>query len=447
MDDLATLSTAVDAALEEMEAATTAIREAGDDADFDKLERAFRKAEVTHATADKKRALEEARRSLKVPPAIPSSTPLGGRVSVTGEPLTYERHAPWGFFSDMFQAAKGSPQARERLDAHRHEMEVEGRPAPIAGESRAAITQTMGEGGELIAPAYLQDKWVGLPRPSRPIANTFTKEKWLQTNSINLPKIKSGTTVAIQTDGGTVSSTAITTELVTHTAQTVAGSQDVSQQLVDLSLPGVDVVIFDDLTRALDTLIDSKCIEGTVTNAKGLNQVSGINTVTYTEASPKVKAFYSKVALAQLEVNKNVFLPPTVIAMHPSRWAWLLAASDTAERPLVVPVGAPGFNAIALQDKVAAENLVGTFQGLPVSADPNIATNKGAGTNQDEVFVYRGDEIYLWESTPVLRIFEQVLSAKLEVRIQSYVYYTLIAGRLPKSISVLQGTGLVAPSL
>ncbi len=411
------------------------------------LQRAFDKARDEHKGLDRQLAVEEARSNLPVPPA--EGLRFRDGVRVTGEPLTYEPEAPWGFFSDMFAATKGSPEARDRLDNHRHEMSVEGRRAPVGPgvEARAAITQTMGEGGELIAPIYLQDKWVGLPRPTRPIANTFRQEKWLHTNSINLPKIKSGTTVAVQTDGGTVSSTAITTELITGQAQTIAGSQDVSQQLVDLSGPGVDQVLFDDLTRAIDTQVDVKCIEGTATNAKGLTQVSGINTVTFTETTPKVTKFYSKTALAGLEVSKGVFLPPTVIAMHPSRWAWLLAASDTAERPLVVPHGAPGFNATALQDKVAAQNLVGSFQGLPVIIDPNIPTTKGAGTNQDEVYVYDGNQIYMWESTPVLRIFEQVLSAKLEVRIQAYVYMILIAGRLPKSISVMQGTGLAAVSL
>ena len=48
-DDLKTLETEVDSALEAMEAATKAIREAGDDANFDTLERQFRQAEVTTA--------------------------------------------------------------------------------------------------------------------------------------------------------------------------------------------------------------------------------------------------------------------------------------------------------------------------------------------------------------------------------------------------------------
>ena len=42
-------------------------------------------------------------------------------------------------------------------------------------------------------------------------------------------------------------------------------------------MPGVDEVIFDDLSRAYVTQLDVKVIEGRVTNAKGINELSGTN--------------------------------------------------------------------------------------------------------------------------------------------------------------------------
>jgi HK97 family phage major capsid protein len=348
----------------------------------------------------------------------------------------------------MYRASSGDPTARERLDRHR--TEVAGtkcaRSVHSGRDERANPSQTLGEGGELIAPVYLQDEWIGLPRAHRPIADTLNKQPWVHTNSINLPKVKSGATVAVQTDLGSVSSTAITTELVTGAAQTIAGQQDVSQQLVDLSTPGTEKVIFDDITRAYGTLVHVKVIEGTVTNAKGINQVTGTNSITFTEGTPKVSKFFSKLAEAIAKVNTGIFAPPTVIAMTPLRWAWLLASVDTAERPLFTPVGQPGFNALGLQTKVAAENIVGNIMGIPVVIDASIPQNLGAGTNQDEVFFYRADQLYTWESTPTLRIFPEVLSAKFEVRYQLYGYIIPILGRLPKSISRISGSGLAAPS-
>src|SRR6478672_7117278 len=50
-------------------------------------------------------------------------------------------------------------------------------------------------------------------------------------------------------------------------------------------------------------------------------------------------------------------------------------------------------------------------------------TTKGAGTNQDEVFVIRADQLYLWESPPKLRLLEQTKAEKLEVLAQIWGYY------------------------
>ena len=72
-----------------------------------------------------------------------------------------------------------------------------------------------------------QEEWIKLPRASRPIANTLKNMPWIPgTNSINLPKISGGTAVAVQTDGGSVQSTDITTTSVNGAVQTIAGQQD-----------------------------------------------------------------------------------------------------------------------------------------------------------------------------------------------------------------------------
>lgn len=200
--------------------------------------------------------------------------------------------------------------------------------------------------------------------------------------------------------------------------------------------------IFDDLGRAYAQQLDSKILNSTVTNAKGLLQVSGTNAVTYTDTTPTVPELYAKVADAYQKVNTGRFLPPQYLAMTPMRWAWILASLDTQNRPLVVPVGQPGFNAAGLSDKIAAEDIVGTFFGLPVVVDANLPTTLGAGTNEDRIIVYRGSDCYLWESEPRLRVFEEVLSSTLSVRLQVYGYFAVVAGRLPAAISIISGSGL-----
>lgn len=438
---------AVKAALERMEAAHTALDEAGEDADVEALTRTFDEAEADHKAAvtkfERAKLVEEARAAAPVEPVADDDDPEDDKPadparakSRTREgELVYQHRGEHSIFEDMARSkVENDSAAGERLNRHRQEM-----------EERAHPSQTAGEGGELIAPVYLQDRWIKVPRAGRAIADSLNHFPFPGTNQINLPKILTGTTTAQQTDGGAVSSTDITTGLITGQAKTIAGQQDVSMQLVDLSEPAVGEVLFDDLARDYNQRVDVFVINNNGTNAKGLLEVSGTNMITYTQATPTVPLLYPKIANGVLQVNTGIFRPPNLIAMHPRRWATFIAALDSSNRPLITPY-APQ-NSIAAFDRVAPESLVGGLQGLPVIVDANLPTNEGASTNQDSILIYSADDLYLFEDeTPRLRVLEEVLSGTLQVRFQLYNYVTLIAGRLPKAISKVQGTGLVEPS-
>lgn len=92
-----------------------------------------------------------------------------------------------------------------------------------------------------------------------------------------------------------------------------------------------------------------------------------------------------------------------------------------------------------------SEGRVGSFAGLPVYVDGNIATNTGAGTNQDVVLVLNPAETYLYESTIRTRVLPEVLSGTLTVRVQVYGYMAM-ATRQAKSIAVISGSGLTPPA-
>jgi hypothetical protein len=65
-------------------------------------------------------------------------------------------------------------------------------------------------------------------------------------------------------------------------------------------------------------------------------------------------------------------------------------------------------------------------------------------TDQDVILVLNTAETYLYESTPRVRVLQQVLSGTLTARIQLYNYVAL-ATRQPKSIAVISGTGATTP--
>ncbi len=456
---------AVREAFERMEAALAALENSPRGASLERLQRAFDDAEADHAseveTLDRYRAVSEARENLPVAPADEERTPENdpvrgnGRARVTGEPLTYQRGGPNSLFRDLLLADKGNLAASERLQRHSREMVEHGQRV-----EQRDLSSTDAAGGYLVPPLWLQEEFVSLARAGRVVANVIgSRDLPPNTDSINLPRMSSGTAVADQADNASVQKTDAAFDTIAADVKTIAGLQDASLQLVDRSLPGVDEVIFADLARAYHVQLDSQVINSSTTNNKGLLQVSGTNSVTFTSGSPTLPLLYSKIADGIRQINEGVFLPPTAVFMAPRRWAWCLASLDSQNRPLIVPnaiTGDPGsfggdvesVNPAGTQGAVIAEGAVGSIQGLPVYVDSNIPSTLGAGTNEDRVIVARVPDLYLWEDAagPYLETFRDVLSGTLQVRFRLHSYWSQLHARRPKSISVVSGSGLASPS-
>jgi hypothetical protein len=84
--------------------------------------------------------------------------------------------------------------------------------------------------------------------------------------------------------------------------------------------------------------------------------------------------------------------------------------------------------------------------GLPVIVDPNIPTNIGAGTNQDNVYVARAADLRLWETGLRAETFTEPYADSMGVLFRAFAYSAAIPGRYTTSVSVISGTGLVAPT-
>ena len=93
----------------------------------------------------------------------------------------------------------------------------------------------------------------------------------------------------------------------------------------------------------------------------------------------------------------------------------------------------------------AAQVVVGQLLGMKVVVDPSMPTNVGAGTNQDAVIVVRGDDQVLYESTPRAEVFREIKADSLRVYLRVFNYLAFTT-RYPKSISLINGTGLVPPT-
>lgn len=362
--------------------------------------------------------------------------PAGG-AQVTDPPV-YRQGGQESYFRDLVRAnIRQSPDSFDRLRRNDRQMadSVEYR----------ALTTTDGAGGEMVPPLWMVQQFIELARAGRVFADQINQQPLpAGTDSINLPRLATGTAVAEQaTQNTAVQNTDATTNSISASVATIAGQQVVSVQLLEQSPVNMDAILLQDLAADYAIKADVFALNNNAAGKLGVLNVSGINPVTYTDASPTVGEAYAKVADAIQQIHTGRLMPADKIFMHPRRWAWYLSALDTAGRPLVTP---DSQNSIAQSGGVVSEGRVGVLQGLPVFVDPNIPTNLGAGTNEDRIIVVRSGDVILYEGTPRAEAFREPLAAQLSVLLRFYNYIAIHGSRYPKSISVISGTGLITPT-
>ena len=423
---------------------------AEEDAEFRDLTGKIKSKDTDLASLDEriKELSEEEERKSQLTEGALAVKRATARVSSVSEGRIYEQGNGRSYLQDMARVqlnmdADGGSIERLR----RHAIDVQ---ADAANPEFRDLNRTDGTGGYAIPPLWLMSQFVELARAGRAYANVVNGQALPGgTDSINIPKVATGTASAIQTaDNAAVQETDLTDTFINAPVRTIAGQQDVAIQLLDQSPVSFDEVIFRDLVADYATKTDLQVISGSGSAGQvtGVRATSGITTVTYTDATPTVAKLYSKVADAVQRVHTLRFMAPTVIVMHPRRWAYLLAASDSNGRPLVVPDAGNPQNAVATLGSVGSQQVVGQMHGLPVITDPSMPTNLGAGTNEDVIHVLRASDILLYESGLRSRVLPDVGSGNLTVRLQVYGYLAFTAARYPASVVEIGGTGLVSPT-
>lgn len=380
----------------------------------------------------------------EVHPGAPA--PSYGGTTTRGRDVYTEERDKTGersYFSDMFRSqVLNDVGASQRIAQHN-------------AERAAASTAFAG----LVPPQYLIDQAALVARAGRPFANSVLSLQLPdQGTSLIVPRGTTGASVASQaTENTAVSSTDEVWQNVNVPVVTVAGQATPSRQSLERGAPGIDSLIYADLAGAYAAELDRQLLAG----SGGSNQVLGvINTAGVAQSSAftaaaTISTFYTKTAGQIASISTARGLPPDSIAMHPRRYAWLLAQTDSAGRPLVTPDldagaqnamggtgGAPGYGTGA-----------GKFLGLAIVVDSNMPASVGSGP-EDQVVVYRASDLLLWENAdgmPTELRFEQTLGNQLTVTLVSYGYAGFTAGRYPSAAGIIGGNaaagfGLVAPT-
>ena len=365
-------------------------------------------------------------------------------VRVVAEARTYHRgQDPRGrgrdFLTDVAAEFRGSSAARQRLERHMAEERVE------RGAQIERATTTAAYTGWVV-PQYLIELNAAAAVAGRRFADVCNHHDLPETGmTCYLSKITTGSSVDDQSsENATVSETDMDDTQISIGVRTAAGSQTVSRQALERGA-GVDDITFADLLKRYNKNLDTKVISATTS---GLTNVA--TSVAYTDASPTAAELYPKIQAAASGAE-SVFLDVVdglVVVMHPRRWRWLSAAM-TSTWPFVAGDRVPAQAAAVTEGNLSESATIRGYlpDGTPVVTDANIATNLGAGTNEDEIYVVAPEECHLWEdpSAPML-IRAETNPKKLQLDLVLYGYYAFYLDRYAGGHQKIAGTGLTTPT-
>jgi len=443
-------------AREQRKTAADAFEAAPEDAStetLETLERAFNDADdlVDHATDDIDR-LERIARAR-------AESPAPETIRVIREPLTYERERrEYSFLIDLarheFGRGKDLELSRKRLESHRREADVEmkerkevrervftreletmvaeleknnpqlARALQRSGLSlveKRAINRVDGSGGEFVPPIWLLDEYAALARAGRPFADRLRNIPLpAGTDSINIPRITGGGLTGVQTgDNQNVAAQDPTTATVTAPVRTIAGQIDAALQLLDQSPLAFDEIMFEDLLADYAMQLDIQLWNGSGAAGQllGLLNTSGINAITYTDASPTVPELWPKLAGALNAASNARKRVPDAFWSHGQRWFWAASQLDANLRPFFLPASNGPQNALGLQEgSFNQDGPVTNVLAVPWYLDLNIPTNINA--NQDPIVATVMRDHVLFEGDQNVRVLKEILSGSLGVRFQ-----------------------------
>lgn len=343
------------------------------------------------------------------------------------------------FERDVASAFLGDYEAQSRLQRHMQEERTE------RGDQlqRAAGT---GAFAGLVVPQYLTDMYAPAAAARRPFADACRNHDLPpQGMTVNLSRITTSTAVDNQSaENAAVTEQDIDDTLHTVNVQTAAGQQTLSRQAIERGA-GVEAVVMDDLFRRYHTNLDGKLLNQATT---GLTNVA--TTVAYTDGTPTAAELYPKVieALAGVEAAMlDMASGDNIAVMHSRRWYWMQNAMGSTW-PLITQPGVIAQTLGANYATAYGRGVRGVLpNGTPVIVDNNIATNLGAGTNEDEIYLVDRQECHLWEDpdAPMYIRAEQTKAASLGVLLVVYGYYAYTHNRYAHSRKIA-GTGLVTPT-
>jgi len=352
-------------------------------------------------------------------------------VVVRSEEKTYRPDGDHDFLRDAYRSQFSNDiEARDRVFRARD-------------EALAEYRSTTGNFGGLVVPQFLTAQFAEVLRSGRPFLNNVTAVPLPEAGmTLTIPRGATGSTVAAQeTQNVAVSNTTFTESDLVVPVRTFAGQQVVSRQSVDRGT-GIAQILLGDLYADYATKVNVSAISGAGTGGGHWGSLNTTSVQTAAWTGTTGGSLVASIHNALGKINAARFAAADLVVMHPRRWAWLCAQSDTAGRPLVEIAGYTGDNVVAA-GSAAAYGVVGSVAGVPVVTDAGMPIVLGASTDEDRIIVTRrADNLFMEDAAaPVGFNFEEVLGDQLSVRMVVFGYSAFTAGRFPVGTCVLSGTG------
>lgn len=334
---------------------------------------------------------------------------LGQFTTQDRDPGHYTRSAANSFFGDLHRARSGDDDAARRLVEH----------------NRALSTGTGNAGAGVVPPKWLAEEFELLARQGRALASAVRNiGLGSDPRPITLPKQTVGTdgVLAEQSaeNGLTPSTDGWASDVDTVTPKPTTGIQIVSRQMLDMSSPAIDALIYGDMLAAYNQKIEAKVGLALVT-AAGTAVTTFANEAAFTAGTLAASDAVVDAAIAVRNARK---LPADILAMGVVRYGAFLKMKDANGRPLIPQETAGPMNVIGT-GSVAVE---GRLHGLGVVASDGVST----GTYPDSIVAFRSSDTILFESDVLRFRYEEPLGPE-SVKLGIWAYSAVIVRQAGKS--------------
>jgi HK97 family phage major capsid protein len=272
------------------------------------------------------------------------------------------------------------------------------------------------------APNFIAEEFATALRDRSVLQDVITIRPLPERGSkVDVPRFATGAAAGVQaSEAAAPTQTDIDLDTVSASKVTITGRQTLSLQAFSFADESFDRALAADLGAAVGAVLDQQILNGSGSSGqmRGLLNVSGVTSVTKTNASPTATTNYAAIGDLVKQTSDAYGGMVDTLLLAPRRFAWI--TSKLAFTP----------DWLRLQPAVAG--------AMP--------ENLGGGTNEDRVIAIPRREIILHVGQPRFQVYAEVLSGNLQVRVQALLFAALVAGRKPAAIGVLSGTEVAAPT-